>query len=352
MISPRRKQCAIAVAATASLALVGCDFIAGGDSDGDAEAGDAECSDVSLRLATIRAEEDPTTMGAQAFADGVAEETDGQVEIDIYPNSQLGDDTEIYAGLAAGQDVDIFYEGISTYETLEGAEAFTVLSVPFLWDSYEQFRDVLHTDRYQELIEEAAEDTGVRVVAAAGDAEPRALSANRAIQSADDMAGVDLRIADAPMPQEFAQALGANPQVVALSDLYFSLNQGMVDAQENGAITMVNQSLMEVQSHYMPTDYIRDLRVWYFNDDQWSSLCAEHQQVIQEQAEVGGDVATEETESQMEESIEAIDEEMELVDVDVESFRSELEGVFEQFDGEMWPEGLLEETRDLADEHR
>ncbi|WP_161958561.1 TRAP transporter substrate-binding protein [Ornithinimicrobium cavernae] len=327
--------------------LSGCGFVTG--ESGDSAGG--ECRDLTLRLATIRTDDDPTTLGATAFAEGVEAATEGQVTVEVYPNSQLGDANDLYAGVAAGDNLDMFYEGISTYSTLEGAEAFTVTTVPFLWDSYEQFRAVLESDRYTELLDEAATSTGARVIAIGGDAEPRALSADRPIQTAEDMKGLKLRIADAPLPQEFAKALGARPQVIPFSDLYFSLRQGVVEAQENGAITMVNQSLMEVQDYYMPIDYIRDIRVWYFTDSTWQSICAEHQEVLRQQAEQAGDVTTQETEKQMTEAMATLEEHLEVVDVDRESFRSALEGVFEQFDGQMWPEGLLEETRALAEEH-
>lgn len=335
----------------AAMAVTGCGFLTGEESsDGDGEA--ASCTEQTLRLATIRAENDPTTLGAQLLAETLAEETDDQVTVEIYPNSQLGDANDIYASLADGQEVDAFYNGISLYPTLDGAEAFNVLSVPFLWDSYDQMRAVLATDRFQELMEDAAAATGVRVVATAGDAEPRALSANRPVETAADMEGLDLRIADAAMPQEFARALGARPQVVAFSDLYLSLNQGVVDAQENGAITMVNQSLMEVQSHYMPIDYIRDIQALQFSESSWQGLCAEQQDAVLAAAEPAGELVTESVATQMEEAIATLDAELEIVDVDVESFRTALDGAFEQFDGELWDEGLLEEVQALAEEHR
>lgn len=343
----------VCLTAAAALGLSGCGFITGDESaedDGGGTAG-TECTEQTLRLATIRTEDDPTTLGAMAFAEGITEATDGQLTVEVFPNSQLGDANDLYAGMASGQDVDMFYEGISLYPTLEGAKAFTVMSVPFLWDSYEQMRAVLATDRYQQLLDEAAEATGVRVVATAGDAEPRALSANKAIPTAKEMEGLKLRIADAPMPQAFAKALGAEPQVIAFADLYLALRQGVVDGQENGAITMVNQSLMEVQSHYMPTDYIRDVRSWYFSDSVWNSLCAEQQEAIKTEAEEAGEVTTAETRKQMEEAMATLEQEVEVVDVDVESFRTALEGVFEEFDGELWPEGLLAETRQLAEEN-
>lgn len=309
------------------------------------------CTTENLRLATIRTEDDPTTLGAIAFAEAITVATDGMISVDVFPNSQLGSAGDIFGGMAGGTTVDMFYEGISLYPTLEGASAFVVMSVPFIWDSYDQMKAVLETERVQELIEEAAVATGVRVVATAGDSEPRALSANRAIVTAEDMEGLDLRIANAPMPQAFAVAVGAKPQVVAFADLYLGLRQGVVDGQENGAITMVNQSLMEVQTHFMPTDYIRDVRSWYINDELWGSLCEEHQVAITTAAETAGEVTTAEVKEQVVSAYATLEENLTIVDVDVESFRSALEGVFEEFDGDFWPEGLLAEIRVLAKEY-
>lgn len=348
----KRKNLAIAAYVTAgTLALTSCGFFTGDESEGTQANGD-QCSDQTLRLATIRTEDDPTTLGADAFAEELDETTDGALTVEVYPNSQLGDANDVYASMAAGEDVDIFYNGISFYPSLDGAEDFTVLTVPFLWESYDQLKAVLESDRYQELMDEAAETTGVRVVATNGDAEPRALSANRAIEDAEDMQGLALRIAEAPLPQQFATALGADPQVIPFADLYLSLQQNVVDAQENGAITMVNQSLTEVQSHYMAVDYIRDVQAWQFSDATWGSMCTDHQDAVEVAAENAGEVVTNEVAEQMDEAMETISEEMEVVDFNRGSFVEALDGTFEQFDGEMWSEGLLEETRELAEENR
>lgn len=342
----------LVIPSVAVLALSGCGFLTGDETSAPSDdGGGGECGETTLRLATIRADSDPTTVGANAFAEAVTEETDGQVTVDVYPNGQLGDANDLYAGLAAGENVDLFVNGISLYPTLNGAEAFNVLNVPFMWSSYDQMKAVLDSETFQTLMDEAAEATGVRIIATAGDAEPRALSANQAIETAEDMQGLLIRIADAPMPQAFATALGAEPQVIPFSDLYLSLQQGVVDAQENGAITMVNQSLMEVQSHYMPTDYIRDVQAWQVSDQAWQNLCEDHRAVIEEQAEIAGELITEEVGEQMDEAMATLEEHLTVVDVDIESFKSALEGAFDQFDGELWPEGLLAETQQLAAEN-
>ncbi|MEE6289246.1 TRAP transporter substrate-binding protein [Georgenia sp. MJ173] len=298
----------------------------------------------------IRTANDPGTIAAQELAERVAERTDGDLDIQIFPDSQLGDMNDAYAGVASGE-IDVYYETISTYSALAGAEAFTALTVPFLWDSYEQFKAVLDTEEFAELFDEAAEATGVRVVEASGDNEPRALTASRPVETPADMEGLKIRIADAPIPQAFAVALGAQPQVIALSDLYFSLRQGVVDAQETGSIAVVNNSIFEVQDYYMPTDYIRDVRAWYFNDDLWQGLCDDHRTILEEEMEQAGEDVTEATRAEIDSAMEVIEENMTVVDVDMDAFREALDGEFDQFDGDMWPEGTLEMVQELAGQH-
>lgn len=316
------------------------------ESEDDSSAG-GDFEEQTLRLATIRQTEDPTTQGAERFAEIVSEQTGGAVTIEVFPDSQLGDFTDIFSGMQIG-DVDMFYEGISIYPTVEGAEAFLVTSIPFLWDDYEQMLAVMQSDRYQELYEQAATDTGVRVIATNGAKEPRALSANQPIETAADMEGLSIRIAEAPIPQAFAEALGAQPEVIPFSDLYLALQQGVVDAQENGAISMVTQSFFEVQDYFMPTNYIRDIDTFYISDEMWQGLDPELQTVMQNAAEEAGALTTERAEVQLEEALMTLEQEIDVVEPDVESFRAALGGVFEEFDGEMWPAGLLEETRQLA----
>lgn len=347
-----RKFKVLTVAAVGSLALSACGFLTGSDSGGggDANGDGGQCEAASIRVAMIRTANDPGTVAAEAMAERVAEKTDGDLDIQIFPDSQLGDMNDAYAGVASGQ-IDVYYETISTYSALSGAEEFTALTVPFIWDSYEQFKAVLDSEEFAEIFDEAAEATGVRVVEASGDNEPRALTADRPVETPEDMDGLRIRIADAPIPQAFAVALNAQPQVIALSDLYFSLRQGVVDAQETGSIAVVNNSIYEVQDYYMPTDYIRDVRAWYFNDDLWQGLCDEHRSILEEELAQVGEEVTEATRAEIDEAMDVIEENMTVVDVDMEAFRAALDGEFDQFDGDLWPEGTLDMVLDLAAEH-
>lgn len=348
-----RKMKFTAFAAAVLLTVSGCSFLTGNDNNKTSTAGAEEaqtCTPATIRVAMIRTANDPGTVAAEAMAERVAERTDGAIDLQIYPDSQLGNMNDAYAGVASGE-IGAYYETISTYSALNGAEAFTALTVPFLWDSYEQFKAVLDSEEFAKLFDDAAEATGVRVVEASGDNEPRALTANRAVETPEDMSGLRIRIADAPIPQAFAVALGAQPQVIALSDLYFSLRQGVVDAQETGSIAVVNNSIHEVQDFYMPTNYIRDVRAWYFNDDLWQGMCDEYRTILKDEMQQVGEEVTVATRAEIDKAMQTIGENMTVVDVDMSAFREALDGKFDQFDGEMWPAGMLETVQDLAAKH-
>ncbi|MQA03927.1 MAG: hypothetical protein GEV07_14785 [Streptosporangiales bacterium] len=341
---PNRLRTTLLASLTAvALTATGCSFVTGSEET----SADGSCGTQTLRLATIRAESDPATLAAKRFAKLVDNETDGKITVKVFANSQLGSFEDIFAAMKSGEGADMFYEGISIYPTLKGAEAFLVSSVPFIWDDYDQMIRVLGSPKFTKLREQAAKKTGVRVIAINGDAEPRALSANKAIRNTDDMKGLKLRIAEAPMPKAFAEVVGAKPQAIELSDLYVSLRQGVVDAQENGAITMVNQSLHEVQDYYMPTDYIRDARSWYAGEELWQSLCDSQRKALVKAGNKAGAYNTAQVDKQMDEAMKTLKQEVTVVQPDIAAFRAAVDGEFDKFDGKSWPKGLLAEVERL-----
>ena len=91
----------------------------------------AEAAKVSLKLGHIRADTSPTHKAAVKFADLVAQKTNGEVEIKIFPNSQLGGILDMFTGMKAGS-LDMVYGGINTYAWIKGGEVFQITSVAFL----------------------------------------------------------------------------------------------------------------------------------------------------------------------------------------------------------------------------
>lgn len=320
----------------------------GGESEetSPSDNGNDKGSQMNLKLGTIRTEDDPTTQAAMKFAEIVNEKTDGQINIDVFPNSQIGDILEMFSGMQSGT-VDMMYEGISSYSWLEGAEVFNIMSLPFYWEDYEQMTGVLNSEEFEKYFDEAAENTGVRVINAEGDTEARQLTANKPVVTAEDFKGLKIRTAESEIVQKTMTELGASPVVIPFSDLYMSLQQGIADAQENGFITVKNNSFYEVQDYLMKTDYIRDVKAWYMSENVWNQLSDEQKEIMYEASIEAGQLQTELTNEMIDETLEFLKGEMEYVEPDLDSIREALQELITEFDGELWPEGLYEEVESI-----
>jgi TRAP-type transport system periplasmic protein len=303
-------------------------------------------ANVSLKLGHIRAETSPTHQAALRFADLVGKKTNGEVEIKVYPNSQLGGALDMFAGMKTGA-VDMVYGGINTFGWIKGGEVFQITAVPFLFPDYEEMRRILLSPLFKPLTEEAEKATGISVINMNGDTSPRQLTTrDRAVNVAADFKGLKIRIAESAMVRAAMTKLGANPTVVPFSELYMALRQGVVDAQENGVIPVKNMSFFEVQKYLMLTNYIRDVETFYISTPKWNSLTAAQQKSIQEATMEAGNYETELTAKDEEDALKFLSTKMTVVKPDLGSIRKALEGVYEeQFEGKYWPKGLLKDVR-------
>lgn len=314
---------------------------AGGQSEGEKE--------INIKMGHIRDTEHPTHQGALKFAELVEERTDERITINVYPNSQLGGIQEMFTQVNTG-DLEMVYGGINTYGFIDGGDAFEITAIPFLYRDYEHMLSALKADFFDPVFEAAEEETGVKVMNIRGDTAPRGLSANRAIREPEDFEGLKIRTAASEVVIRAMEKLGALPQQVPFSDLYVALKTGTVDAQENGAIVVANNSLYEVQDYYMKTDYIRDIETFYVNPKLWNNLSEEDQTILFEASEESGRLVTELTKERLNEAYEKLEQEITVIrppELNLEAVRAQLEGTYTDWEGDKWPEGLLDKIRNM-----
>ena len=307
-----------------------------------------EAAKVTMKLGHIRADTSPTHKAAVKFAELLAAKTNGDLEIKVFPNSQLGGILDMFTGMKAGS-LEMVYGGINTYGFIKGGEVFQITAVPFLYRDYDHMRKVLNSAILAPHLDAAEKATAVRVIAINGDTAPRELTTrDQPVKTAADFKGLKIRIAESAMVRAAMQKLGANPQVIPFADLYMALKQGVVDAQENGVIPIKNMSFFEVQKYFMPTHYIRDVETFYIGAEKWKSLSPANQKAIRDAGEEAGNLETELTRQELDDATKFLATKMTIVEPDLGSIRKALEGVYEeQFEGKLWPKGLLQQVRDF-----
>ncbi|MDY4609749.1 MAG: TRAP transporter substrate-binding protein [Sphaerochaetaceae bacterium] len=306
--------------------------------------GGQEKKTMTLKLGHIRDTEHPTHKGAELFAKLVEERTDGRIKVNVYANSQLGGIQEMFTQIKSG-DLDMVYGGINTLAFISGGEALEITAIPFLYRNYDHMRTCLLSDEFASALAGAEKATGLKILNITGDTAPRGLTANKKITVPGDFKGLKIRTAASDTVVRTMQKLGALPQQIALADLWMALKTNVVDAQENGAITVMNNSFFEVQSYYMQTDYIRDIECFYISPVLYNKLSDADQATIYEASEEAGKLVTELTHQQLDTVYDTLGEHMTVVtepELRLDLFRQELDGLFNDWDGVRWPKGMLE----------
>lgn len=180
--------------------------------------------------------------------------TNGKYEIQVFPASSLGKESDINQGLQLGT-VDIILTGAS----------FASNSFPRLAVSYYPFtfRDADHviaygkSDVFKELTEGYKKATGNTVTALTYYGARHATS-NKLFRTCDEMKGIKMRVPDSPAYTALPRACGANPTPIAFAEVYLALQNGTVDAQENPLPTIEAKKFFEVQKHIILTGHIAD----------------------------------------------------------------------------------------------
>ena len=187
-------------------------------------------------------------------ADEFKKRTNGKYEIQVFPASSLGKESDINQGLQLGT-VDIILTGAS----------FASNSYPRLAVSYYPFtfRDADHvikygkSDVFKELTEGYKKATG-NTVTALTYYGARHSTSNKLFTNCDQMKGLKMRVPDSPAYTALPRACGANPTPIAFAEVYLALQNGTVDAQENPLPTIEAKKFFEVQKNIILTGHIAD----------------------------------------------------------------------------------------------
>jgi len=244
----------------------------------------AFAADVTLKLGHIADPANPYAQGGQKFADLVAEKSDGSVEVQVFPSSQLGNQRDLVEGLTLGT-VDMCLTSTAVLGNFLPQVA--VFDLPFI------FRDRDHT--YKALdsigmdIAKDLEPRGIKVLAYFENGVRNMTNNVRPIREPADMVGLKIRVMEQPIYIAMMKALGANPTPMAFGELFTALQQGVVDGQENPAAHIYTKRFFEVQKYISFTEHTYSAEPMLISMISWNKLTPEQQEIMIEAAEEARD---------------------------------------------------------------
>jgi TRAP-type transport system periplasmic protein len=226
-------------------------------------------AEFSLKYANNLPLSHPLNIRAAEAAARVAKETDGRVEIEIFPNNQLGGDTDMLAQVRSG-GVDIFTPGTLIIATMAPISAVT--AVGFAFSGYDQVWKAVD-GKLGDRIRAEFEKIGFHTFAKMWDNGFRQITtSNKPIATAEDLVGLKIRVPVSPMGISTFKSLGAAPTSLQFSEVYSALQTKIVDAQENPLAIVETAKLYEVQKFCSKTNHSWDGYHFVFNGRSWNAL--------------------------------------------------------------------------------
>ncbi|PPA69134.1 TRAP transporter substrate-binding protein [Jeotgalibacillus proteolyticus] len=254
---------------------------------------------------------------AEKFAELVEENSDGQIEITLYPNNSLGGETDTINAIQSGT-ADMVISG----ETLQNwAPNAALMAVPYAFRDLDHVKSVVEGEIGDQIQSEIQDQAGLTALYYHTRA-PRNLTSNQPIESPDDLSGFSMRVPNVPLFLDAWQAAGASPQVMDFNEVFTGLQQGVINGQENPVDLIQSGGLAEVQDYVNRTEHVYSWIYILVGNEQYNELSDELKEVVQNAAEEAQALGDELYESEIDNiEQELMDSGMEFVDVDQDAFR-------------------------------
>jgi len=350
-----RKNLLMSMASTfvATLLLVGCGSETGGNPVGnDKSTNDKANGEIQKKIEFNLGHTNSTDNHYHAFAvklaELVSEKSNGSITINVFPQSQLGGEVSMFQGIREGS-VDMLIAGQSALTNT--VKELAVMDLPYLFDSVEQANKVLAGDvgkKYLDLLSDYdAKGLGYLSVL------QRNVYSNKPINSLADLKGFKIRTAQAPAYMKAYEILGAQPTPMAFSEVYLSLQQGVVDGGEGSPDNYVYDKMVEVAKFYNMTKIHYLPSVFMMSEKKWDGLSPDQQTIIQESVKEALPASFDYYKKSYDESLEKAKElDAKIIEPDLTEFKKEAEKVYDELLSSI-PNGpeLLKEIQNEASKY-
>jgi tripartite ATP-independent transporter DctP family solute receptor len=213
-------------------------------------------------------------------AEEIKKRSGGKFDIQVFPASSLGKETDINQGMQLGT-VDMIISGPSF-----AARSYPRLGIayyPFIFRDGEHLLAYSKSPVFKEMIDGFREKTGIQILAYTYYGA-RHTTSKTEFKDCAGMKGLKIRVPDVPSYRATPEACGANPTPIAFAEVYLALQNGTVDAQENPLTTIEAKKFYEVQKHIMLTGHIVDGLTTQVAPHVWSKLSDADKKIFSEVA--------------------------------------------------------------------
>ncbi|CAM3808661.1 TRAP transporter substrate-binding protein [Polaromonas hydrogenivorans] len=223
----------------------------------------------NLKIAISLPESHPTSSALKAACAEVSKESNGRLTMEVYPNGQLGSDTDTLSQVRSGA-IDFICTAGSIYGNL--VQTASINSIAFAFADYATVWKAMEGDLGAH-IRASFDKVNLTQVGKFFDHGFRQIThSSKPIVTPKDLAGMKIRVPSTPLWTSMFKALDASPATVPIGELYTALQTKVVDGQENALPTIDAAKLYEVQKYCSTTSHMWEYFALVGNKRNWNAL--------------------------------------------------------------------------------
>jgi tripartite ATP-independent transporter DctP family solute receptor len=298
----------------------------------------AEGESYEIKFGIGLAEDSPQALSVKYFGEILEQRSDGRITVNMFPNSQVGDDLQMMNALQSGT-LEMTYPSTSPAASI--VPELKLFDLPFLFPTAEDADEVLDGEIGQQMLD-AFDGSGIEALAFAENGYRQLTNSERPVRTPEDVAGLRIRVMENPIQVSIWETLGANPTSMAFGEVFTALEQGVVDGQENPWSTILTSRFDEVQAYGSETRHVYTPFIIMIGEQFFEALSPEDQELIREAAVQARDyqrtISREYNDYAREQLAERGMEVAELTDDEVTQFQEAVQPVYDRWRDEIGAE--------------
>ena len=227
----------------------------------------------------------PMNIRAKEMAEGIRAETQGRVEIQVFPSNQLGGDTDMLSQLRSG-GIQLFTLSGLILSTLVPAASIT--GIGFAFPDYDAVWKAVDGDLGAYVRAQILKANLVAMDRIWDNGFRQITSSTKPITTADDLRGFKIRVPVSPLWTSMFKALEASPASINFAEVYSALQTKIVDGQENPLAIIATAKLNEVQKYCSLTNHMWDGFWFLANRPAWEKLPADLRTIVAKHVNAAG----------------------------------------------------------------
>ena len=227
----------------------------------------------------------PMNVAATKAADRIREQTNGRLDLQIFPSAQLGSDTDMLSQVRSGALEFYSQSGLVLANIVSAAG---INGIGFAFKDYGAVWPAMDGE-LGAFVRAEIEKVGLVPMTKMWDNGFRQItSSNKPINTPADLGGFKIRVPVSPIWVSLFKAFGASPASINFSELYSALQTKIVDGQENPLTLLESAKLYEVQKYCSLTNHMWDGFWFLANRRAWERLPADVREIAARNIDAAG----------------------------------------------------------------